>query len=108
MRHFRILPSALLDFEGSAQDSYSQNPHHAYHNAQQPRRRVEHILDSAMSNFRNAWQVLIQNFPPKPQFSVDRVPDLSGQVALVTGEPITAVSSFILRGNLTATSLYIF
>ena len=108
MRHFRILPSALLDFEVSEQDSYSQNPYHTYHNAQQPRHRVEHTLNSAMSSFRNAWQVLIQNFPPKPKFSVDQVPDLSGRVALVTGEPITAVSSFILRGNMTVTFLYIF
>ena len=87
MRHFCILPSALLDFEVSEQDSSSQNPQHTYHNAQQPRRRVgEHTLDSVMSNFRNAWQVLIQNFPPKPKFSVEEIPDLTGRVVIVTGQ----------------------
>ncbi|KAH9928034.1 NAD(P)-binding protein [Epithele typhae] len=38
-----------------------------------------------MSGFQNGWQVLIQNFPPKPKFKTDQIPDLSGRVAIVTG-----------------------
>ena len=33
------------------------------------------------------WRVLAEMwFIPKPTFSVDQIPDLSGQVILVTGE----------------------
>ncbi|TFK84293.1 NAD(P)-binding protein [Polyporus arcularius HHB13444] len=31
------------------------------------------------------WPVLLQSFPPKPKFAVDQIPDLTGQVIIVTG-----------------------
>ena len=34
----------------------------------------------------NLWQAGWQGFPPKPAFSADQIPDLTGRVALVTGE----------------------
>ena len=42
-------------------------------------------MGTMMSNLNNGWQVFIQNFPPKPTFSADQIPNLSGKVALVTG-----------------------
>ncbi|KAI0686994.1 NAD(P)-binding protein [Earliella scabrosa] len=34
---------------------------------------------------KNDWTVYKQGFPPKPKFSVDQIPDLTGRVMLVTG-----------------------
>ena len=42
-------------------------------------------MGGSFSGMKNGWAVFIQNFPPKPQFSVDQIPDLSGRIALVTG-----------------------
>lgn len=39
------------------------------------------------NEFWGFWRVLAEMwFIPKPTFSVDQIPDLSGQVILVTGE----------------------
>jgi hypothetical protein len=41
------------------------------------------------------FSVIREGYPPKPQFSVDDIPDLSGKVALVTGAT-SGVYGFIL------------
>ncbi|KAL0066451.1 short-chain alcohol dehydrogenase [Marasmius tenuissimus] len=35
--------------------------------------------------FHTFRKMLSQSFPPKPTFSVDQIPDLSGRVVMVTG-----------------------
>ncbi|RPD56663.1 NAD(P)-binding protein [Lentinus tigrinus ALCF2SS1-7] len=42
-------------------------------------------MAGASSKNTGAWPVLVQCFPPKTKFTVDQIPDLSGQVILVTG-----------------------
>ncbi|GBE80447.1 NAD(P)-binding protein [Sparassis latifolia] len=39
----------------------------------------------AWLNFSNTLTVVRQSFPPKPTFSTDQIPDLTGQVIIVTG-----------------------
>lgn len=33
----------------------------------------------------NTWTAVLQTYPPKPKFSTDQMPDLTGQVMIVTG-----------------------
>ncbi|KAI0687015.1 NAD(P)-binding protein [Earliella scabrosa] len=42
-------------------------------------------MGGAVSNLKNVWPAILQLYPPKSQFSVDQIPDLSGRVILVTG-----------------------
>ena len=45
---------------------------------------------------KNDWTVYKQGFPPKPKFSVDQIPDLTGRVMLVTG---TSSGLYRVRGD---------
>ena len=49
-------------------------------------------MGSASSKDPSFWSTLRQAFPPKSKFSVDQIPDLSGQVILVTGTFLTSVA----------------
>ncbi|TFK83924.1 NAD(P)-binding protein [Polyporus arcularius HHB13444] len=42
-------------------------------------------MGGAVSNLWNVWSALSQFYPPKPQFTVDQIPDLSGRIIIVTG-----------------------
>ncbi|RPD56664.1 NAD(P)-binding protein [Lentinus tigrinus ALCF2SS1-7] len=42
-------------------------------------------MGGASSKNTGAWPAVVQSFPPKTKFTVDQIPDLSGQVILVTG-----------------------
>lgn len=39
-----------------------------------------------MPTLVNLWETIKQMFPPRAKWGVDQIPDLSGKVALVTGE----------------------
>ena len=39
-------------------------------------------MGNTVTTIRAAWD---QAFPPKPTFSTDQMPDLTGRIALVTG-----------------------
>ena len=43
-------------------------------------------MGSRNASVKNMMSALAQMYPPKSKFSVDQIPDLSGRVALVTGE----------------------
>lgn len=47
----------------------------------------------------NSLSALAQAFPPKPQWSVDSIPDLSGKVVLVTGSSSVPVLSLLYGLN---------
>ncbi|PIL34990.1 hypothetical protein GSI_02777 [Ganoderma sinense ZZ0214-1] len=38
-----------------------------------------------MKTDSGTWPVFVQSFPPKPEFTADKIPDQSGRVVLVTG-----------------------
>lgn len=42
-------------------------------------------MGNAWSEFKKKLPALAQALPPKSQFSVDQIPDLSGRVVIVTG-----------------------
>lgn len=33
----------------------------------------------------STWSLVRETFPPKPKWSIDQIPDLSGKVMIVTG-----------------------
>jgi len=43
------------------------------------------------------WSVLIQTFPPSPEWTVNDIPDLSGKVVVVTGKNIP--SGYVSMGR---------
>ncbi len=52
-------------------------------------------MGGAASNLWNVWSALSQFYPPKPQFTVDKIPDLSGRIIVVTGEHLYSVSKLL-------------
>ena len=47
-------------------------------------------MGALLSFISNLCAVVAQAFPPKPTFSVDQIPDLTGQVVIVTGQSFGA------------------
>ena len=54
-------------------------------------------MGSLVSKNSGNWPVLVQMFPPKPKFSVDQIPDLTGKVTIVTGAYLVQLSARSLR-----------
>ena len=44
------------------------------------------VMGSSNSTLRYVSAMISQAFPSEPTFSADKVPDLTGRIALVTGE----------------------
>ena len=44
-------------------------------------------MGGLVSKDKGIWPTIVQQFPPKPKFSIDQIPDLSGRIVLVTGAP---------------------
>ena len=42
-------------------------------------------MGGLVSKDKGIWPTIVQQFPPKPKFSIDQIPDLSGRIVIVTG-----------------------
>ena len=43
-------------------------------------------MGNAWYEFKMKIPAMMQMFPPKPKFSVEEIPDLTGRVVIVTGQ----------------------
>ena len=44
------------------------------------------MMGVVFSELHNAWRVVIEMFPPSPQFGIGQIPDLTERVVIVTGK----------------------